>query len=85
MKIGDGVLRVKEFYNGKTIFITGCTGFLGKVILEKLLRSLSDINRIFVMVRPKRRVDPMDRIKQEILTSYCFKKLWEKYGGELEF
>lgn len=27
-----------EFYRGKSIFITGGTGFLGKLFLEKLLR-----------------------------------------------
>jgi thioester reductase-like protein len=32
--------KVLEYYHGKVIFLTGVTGFLGKVILEKLLRSL---------------------------------------------
>jgi thioester reductase-like protein len=81
----DGVLRVKDFYRGKNIFITGCTGFLAKVILEKIFRTMPDVGTIFVLVRPKRRVDPMDRVRKEILTSPCFKKLWEIYGGELEF
>ena len=31
-----------EFYAGKTIFLTGTTGFVGKVVLEKLLRTLID-------------------------------------------
>ena len=34
----EGGLKIKEFYKNKTIMITGCTGFIGKVILEKLLR-----------------------------------------------
>jgi thioester reductase-like protein len=83
--VGDGTLRVKEYYKGKNIFITGCTGFLGKVVLEKILRSIPEIGKIYVMVRPKGGVDPMERIKAEILSSYCFKKLWETHGGELEF
>lgn len=28
---------IMEFYNGKSVLVTGCTGFLGKVLLEKLL------------------------------------------------
>jgi fatty acyl-CoA reductase len=36
--------KVKEFYRGKNILITGVTGFLGKVILEKLLRTCPDVN-----------------------------------------
>lgn len=29
---------MKEFYRGKTIFMTGGTGFVGLIMLEKLLR-----------------------------------------------
>lgn len=31
-------LGIKEFYAGKTILITGVTGFVGKVVLEKIIR-----------------------------------------------
>jgi len=44
-------MEIKEFYRDKTIFITGTTGFVGKVVLEKILRSLSNFKKIFVMVR----------------------------------
>jgi fatty acyl-CoA reductase len=56
-------LNVKDFYRGKNILITGCTGFLGKIILEKLLRTCTDVGKIFVMVRPKRKIEPMQRVK----------------------
>lgn len=29
---------ITEFYAGKTVFLTGPTGFLGHLLLEKLLR-----------------------------------------------
>lgn len=29
---------MKDFYRGKTIFLTGGTGFIGLIMLEKLLR-----------------------------------------------
>lgn len=29
---------VKNFYDGQTILITGATGFMGKILIEKLLR-----------------------------------------------
>ena len=64
-----GTLDVKGFYRGKNILITGCTGFLAKVILEKLFRSCPDIGKIFVMVRPKKDIKPMSRIENEVLTS----------------
>ena len=45
---------MSTFYAGKTVFITGCTGFIGKVILEKFMRDLPDYKRIYVMVRAKK-------------------------------
>jgi fatty acyl-CoA reductase len=46
-------LNVKEFYRGKSILISGCTGFLAKIILEKLIRTVSDFKRIYVLIRKK--------------------------------
>ena len=31
---------IVEFYNGRDVFITGATGFMGKCLVEKLLRSI---------------------------------------------
>lgn len=45
---------VGTYYEDATIFITGATGFLGKLILEKLLRAFPNIRRIYLLVRPKR-------------------------------
>ena len=47
-------MNVREFYRDKTIFLTGTTGFVGKVVLEKFLRNIPDFRKIFVMVRSKK-------------------------------
>lgn len=57
------------------MLLTGCTGFLGKVILEKMMRSCPEVNKFYIMVRPKRKVQPIDRVKNEILNSYNFSVL----------
>ena len=57
-------LSIPAFFCGKNVFITGATGFMGKVLLEKLLRSCPDIGLCYVLVRPKKGVQPSDRIKQ---------------------
>jgi len=44
-------MSVRNFYKDKVIFLTGTTGFIGKVVLEKILRSCPDFKRIYVMVR----------------------------------
>lgn len=53
---------IQEFYKGKSVFITGATGFLGKVLVEKLLRSCPGIDQIFVLVRSKKGKDTFTRI-----------------------
>ena len=45
---------VQKFYKDKTIFITGASGFMGKVLIEKLLYSCSDLKEIIILMRPKR-------------------------------
>lgn len=63
---------IKEFYNDKVLLITGTTGFLGKVLLEKFFRSANGFKRIYLLVRPKSGTSIMDRVKREILQSQCF-------------
>ncbi len=36
---------------GKRVFLTGATGFLGKVFLAKLLRAVPDVGRVLVLIR----------------------------------
>ncbi|XP_034488535.1 fatty acyl-CoA reductase wat-like [Drosophila innubila] len=53
--------QIQSFYRNKCVFITGGSGFLGRVIIEKLLRS-TEVNRIYVLIRPKKGVSIKDRI-----------------------
>jgi alcohol-forming fatty acyl-CoA reductase len=66
---------IEEFYRGKTLLLTGCTGFVGKVVLEKFLRQLSDVKRIFILIRPKRGTAPMERVWKDIFSSECYENL----------
>jgi len=47
------MIGINEFYRNRDVFITGATGLVGKVLIEKLLRSCPDVNRIFVLLREK--------------------------------
>lgn len=55
--------NIQEFYKGKSIFITGASGFMGKVLLEKLMYSCSDVKEIIILVRPKRGKSAAQRVQ----------------------
>ncbi|KAH8353833.1 hypothetical protein KR084_005275 [Drosophila pseudotakahashii] len=52
---------IQRCFRSKTVFLTGATGFLGKVIIEKLLRT-TEVKRIYVLIRPKRGIEIQERI-----------------------
>lgn len=70
-------MSIKEFYTGKTLLLTGATGFLGKVVLEKFFQALPTVKRIYILVRPKRGTAIMDRVMKEIFQSPCFHRARE--------
>jgi thioester reductase-like protein len=60
--------------------VTGTTGFVGKVILEKMLYSLPDIE-IIVLIRGKKGSSVEERLKKEIVDSECFSRIKERERG----
>ncbi|XP_075988838.1 putative fatty acyl-CoA reductase CG5065 [Anticarsia gemmatalis] len=55
---------VTEYYRGKSIFITGGTGFVGKAVIEKLLRCCPDIGTIYLLLRQKKGLSSEERLKE---------------------
>ena len=62
-------------YKGTNIVLTGATGFVGKVVLEKILYSLRGVNRIYVLLRARGSVKPEDRLASEVLCWACFDRV----------
>lgn len=52
---------IADTFRDGTILVTGSTGFLGKILVEKLLRSCP-VRRIAVIVRTKRGLTTQQRI-----------------------
>ncbi|XP_067214362.1 putative fatty acyl-CoA reductase CG5065 [Linepithema humile] len=46
--------EIQSYYKNKTIFVTGASGFMGKVLLEKLLYCCSEIDKIYILIRGKK-------------------------------
>jgi alcohol-forming fatty acyl-CoA reductase len=73
---------IEEGLAGKTILITGSTGFLGKSLVEKLLRAVPSIARINLGIRSSARRPARERLEREVLSSPAFKRLKEELGAE---
>ncbi|KAF9794074.1 hypothetical protein SFRURICE_013539 [Spodoptera frugiperda] len=76
----SGVPSIPEFYRGKTVFITGASGFMGKVLVEKLLYSCPDLDRIYILLRSKKGVNPEDRLAK-MLSVPLFDRLRKERPG----
>ncbi len=68
--------KTRSLLKGKRVLITGTTGFLGKVLLEKIIRVVPDVAGVNLIIRGNKKYpDAMDRFKAEILTSSIFDHL----------
>ncbi|HIN86405.1 MAG TPA: hypothetical protein EYN06_07985, partial [Myxococcales bacterium] len=46
-------ISVQQAFCGKTILVTGASGFLGKVWLTMLLDRIPSVGRVYVLLRKK--------------------------------
>uniref|UniRef100_A0A6P7G8Z1 Fatty acyl-CoA reductase n=1 Tax=Diabrotica virgifera virgifera TaxID=50390 RepID=A0A6P7G8Z1_DIAVI len=72
--------EIQHYYKNKSFLITGVTGFVGKLVLEKILRTL-DPKNVYVLVREKDGVSAENRCAT-IFDSAVFEQLQR---GETEF
>ncbi|CAB3232267.1 unnamed protein product [Arctia plantaginis] len=74
---------IPEFYAGRELFITGATGFMGKVLVERLLWTCQEISKLHLLMRPKKDVSPEKRLKQ-LKQSQVFDVIRERCPKQLE-
>ncbi|XP_034241040.1 putative fatty acyl-CoA reductase CG5065 isoform X2 [Thrips palmi] len=60
---GEEASEVVRFYAGRRVLVTGASGFMGKVLVEKLLRSCPDLGGVVVLLRPKKDRDVDARLR----------------------
>ena len=77
--------RLKDYYADKVILLTGGTGLVGKVLIEKVLRQLPQIRRVYILTRPKSKaggisIPVQERLRQEIRDATAFDLLRLEHG-----
>jgi alcohol-forming fatty acyl-CoA reductase len=64
---------LKDFYDGKVLFVTGATGFVGRILLAKLMR-MGNVKEILLLSRPKKGKSNEDRLNA-ILSGFLFEEV----------
>ncbi|XP_076923234.1 fatty acyl-CoA reductase 3-like [Bidens hawaiensis] len=72
------------FLDNKTILITGATGFLAKIFVEKILRVQPNVNKLYLLVRATDAKSALQRFNKEAVAKDLFNILKEKYGTNLQ-
>ncbi|XP_049960647.1 putative fatty acyl-CoA reductase CG5065 isoform X2 [Schistocerca serialis cubense] len=75
--------EISAFYDGRSVLVTGGTGFMGKVLLEKLLYACDHLRSVFVLVRPKRGRSPSER-RDDIVQLPVFQRVRSECPERLE-
>ncbi|KAM7349768.1 putative fatty acyl-CoA reductase CG5065 [Cochliomyia hominivorax] len=66
-------MSISNFYTNQEILITGGSGFVGKALIEKLIRSLPNFGKLYILIRSKKGRSANERL-QEILNSSTFER-----------
>ncbi|KAI9579192.1 hypothetical protein GQX74_004664 [Glossina fuscipes] len=62
--IDEKLTALQNFYYGQNILITGGTGFLGKILLNKLFTACPGIDQIYMLVRQKKNSNVTKRLEE---------------------
>ncbi|KAG5026302.1 hypothetical protein JHK86_022216 [Glycine max] len=76
------VESVHDFLKGKTILVTGATGFVGKVFVEKILRVQPDIKKLYLLLRASNPYLATHRLQNEVIGKDIFRVLRDKWGAD---
>lgn len=68
---------IQKFFTNTNIFLTGATGFLGILLLEKLLYSCPNISTIYLLMRNKKEKNVETRL-EELFGDVVFSRLREQ-------
>jgi len=73
---------IRAFLRDRTVVLTGSTGFLAKVFLEKLLWEQPDVRKVFLIIATRGAQTAEDRLREEIIATPLFDRLRERHGAD---
>ncbi|KAI4369736.1 hypothetical protein MLD38_018150 [Melastoma candidum] len=77
----DGI-GITDFLEGKTYFVTGATGLLAKVFVEKIMRMSPNFGKIYLLIRAEDDEIAIKRFISEIIECEAFQHHRQKFGDQ---
>lgn len=74
---------ILHFLENNSILLTGATGFLAKVLIEKILRVQPNVKKLYLLIRAADSSSASHRFDTEVMRKELFKVVREKYGAKL--
>ncbi|KAL6196148.1 hypothetical protein ACLB2K_031763 [Fragaria x ananassa] len=79
-----GLDSILGYLQNKTILITGATGFLGMVFVEKILRVQPNVKKLYLLVRASDTKSATHRMHDEVIGKELFRVLKQKWGTDFD-
>jgi thioester reductase-like protein/1-acyl-sn-glycerol-3-phosphate acyltransferase len=76
------MLSVERTLQSRVVLLTGFTGFVGKCVAERILRSFPGVRKILLLVRRSKDVTALQRVRAIFFESPCFGNLRRAHGSK---
>ncbi|KAK4791724.1 hypothetical protein SAY86_032137 [Trapa natans] len=76
----DHLRSIVQFLEDKTILVTGATGFLAKIFVEKVLRVQPNVKKLYLLLRAPDAKAAAHRFENEVIGKDLFRVLKEMWG-----
>ncbi|KAK4482691.1 hypothetical protein RD792_009858 [Penstemon davidsonii] len=73
---------ILHFFENKSILVTGATGSLAKVLIEKILRVQPNVKKLYLLLRAPDSNSALHRFNNEVMAKDLFRIVREKYGDD---
>ncbi|CAM8963679.1 unnamed protein product [Rhodiola kirilowii] len=84
VEASGGCIGIAGYLEGKNYFITGATGFLAKVFIEKILRSTPTVGKLYLLIKAENKAAATERLQTEIIDSELFICLKQMFGDSYQ-